>query len=48
MMFRSTSSNDDTTDQVSGTLPFPKQPGDEEEEEETTLIKTVGDRKSVV
>jgi hypothetical protein len=42
MMFRSTSSNDDTTDQVSGTLPFPKQPGDEEEEEETTLIKTVG------
>lgn len=45
MMFRSTSRDNDTTedqDNVSGTLPFPKQPSEDEEEEETTLIKTVG------
>lgn len=43
MMFRTTSRNEDTTtEEVSGTLPFPKQPGDDEEDEETTLIKTVG------
>ena len=43
MMFRSPSRPDDSPDDVSvsGTLPFPKQPEDEEEEE-TTLIKTVG------
>jgi hypothetical protein len=43
MMFRSPSRADDSTTEdasVSGTLPFPKQP--EDEEEETTLIKTVG------
>lgn len=44
MMFRSTSRDNDTTEDqnVSGTLPFPKQPSDDEEEEETTFIKTVG------
>lgn len=43
-MFRSTSRDNDTTEDqnVSGTLPFPKQPSDDEEEEETTFIKTVG------
>jgi hypothetical protein len=43
MMFRSPSRPDDSAIEdvsVSGTLPFPKQPQDEEEE--TTLIKTVG------
>jgi len=45
MMFRSTSRADDSTTEdvsVSGTLPFPKRSEDQEEEEETTLIKTVG------
>jgi hypothetical protein len=44
MMFRSKSRDDDETEDVtvSGTLPFPKQSGDYEEEEESTLIKTVG------
>jgi hypothetical protein len=45
MMFRSTPRADDSTTEdvsVSGTLPFPKRSEDREEEEETTLIKTVG------
>jgi hypothetical protein len=42
IMFRSPTRADNSTTEdisVSGTLPFPRQP---EEEEETTLIKTVG------
>jgi hypothetical protein len=47
MRFRSTSREADTTTEdpsVTGTLPFPRSEHDEnhEEEEETTLIKTVG------
>jgi hypothetical protein len=46
MMSRSTSRDTDTNtedkDNVSGTLPFPKQANDDEEEEETTFIKTIG------
>jgi hypothetical protein len=45
MIFRPTSRDADApTGDVSatGTLPFPKQNDDYEEEEETTLIKTVG------
>jgi hypothetical protein len=43
MNFRSTSRDADApTEDVSGTLPFPKPAEDYEEEEETTLIKTVG------
>ena len=46
MMFRSPSRADDSTTEdasVSGTLPFPRQPeADANQEEETTLIKTVG------
>jgi hypothetical protein len=45
MMFRSTPRADDSTTEdisVTGTLRFPKQPEPEGEEEETTLIKTVG------
>jgi hypothetical protein len=43
MMFRSTQRDDDTlTENLSGTLPFPRSEQDEEGEEETTLIKTVG------
>jgi hypothetical protein len=45
MKFRTTPRTSDTTPEdnsLSGTLPFPRQPHDEEEEEETTLIKTVG------
>jgi hypothetical protein len=42
MMFRSTPRADDsTTEDFSGTLPFPKR-SEDPEEEETTLIKTVG------
>jgi hypothetical protein len=47
MRFRSTTRDDDSTTEEasgSGVLPFPRQPEDLEdpEEEETTLIKTVG------
>jgi hypothetical protein len=43
MIFRSTQRDDDTpTENLSGTLPFPRSGQDEEGEEETTLIKTVG------
>ena len=45
IMFRSPTRADNSTTEdisVSGTLPFPRQPEAEEEEEETTLIKTVG------
>ena len=46
MMFRSPSRADDSTTEdasVSGTLPFPKQP--EDEEEETTLYRMYRDRR---
>ena len=43
MMFRSTSRDADTsTGEETGGLPFATQNDDYEEEEETTLIKTVG------
>ena len=43
MMFRSTSRDEDTsTGEETGVLPFATQNDDYEEEEETTLIKTVG------
>jgi hypothetical protein len=45
MKFRSTPRDDESTTEetsASGVLPFPRQPEDPEEEEETTLIKTVG------
>ena len=49
MRFRSTSRDADTATPISGeevsvtgTLPFPRRKEDEPEEEETTLIKTVG------
>jgi hypothetical protein len=44
MRFRSTSRDEDSpTEDVSGTLPFPHNGnGNDEGEEETTLIKTVG------
>jgi hypothetical protein len=45
MRFRSTPREADTTAEdpsVTGTLPFPRHENDETEEEETTLIKTVG------
>ena len=47
-LFRSTPRDTDTTTEdtadssASGVLPFPRQTEDSEEEEETTLIKTVG------
>ena len=44
-MFRSPSRADNPRSEdvsASGTLPFPEEPGAEAEEEETTLIKTVG------
>ena len=42
MMFRSTSRNEDGTENTTGVLPFPRSEQDDEGEEETTLIKTVG------
>jgi hypothetical protein len=44
MRFRSTSRDADTPEQDSGVLPFPRieRNGNDGEEEETTLIKTVG------
>jgi hypothetical protein len=45
MMFRSPFRNDDTHDEngsLSGSLPFPRFERDEEPEEESALIKTVG------
>jgi hypothetical protein len=41
MMFRSTD-RDDTTENATGILPFPRSEQDEDGDEETTLIKTVG------
>jgi hypothetical protein len=42
MMFRNTSRNEDATGDTTGVLPFPRSENDEEGEDETTLIKTVG------
>jgi hypothetical protein len=42
MMFRSTSRDEDTAENATGILPFPRSEQDEDGEEETTLIKTVG------
>jgi len=42
MRFRSTERNDDTPTSVSGTVPLPREGQDSDDEEETTLIKTVG------
>ena len=42
MMFRTTSRDEDATENTTGVLPFPRSEQDEEGDEETTLIKTVG------
>ena len=42
MMFRTTSRNEEAAEDTTGILPFPRSEQDEEGEEETTLIKTVG------
>jgi hypothetical protein len=42
MMFRTTSRDEEATEDTTGSLPFPRSEQDEEGEEETTLIKTVG------
>jgi hypothetical protein len=42
MLFRSTTRDEDTAENTTGVLPFPRSEQDETGDEETTLIKTVG------